>query len=136
MIGSTQNLLAFFRIFSAMLCMVAMMSVGLASAHARLSVYEHQAADDALVGDGGWEVSCAGASDVCGGHAAPAEDPTHDGLGFHHHHHNSTDTASGLIPDVLIPMTRLHLSRLNLRPDTSVPLVDLSANIPHQPPRT
>lgn len=78
-----------------MLCMVAVLGLGLQSAHAGLEDFQHRSHGDIATGDGGWILAdCHADTPHC---AAPDDD---DGVtsADGHHHHSCVDAPGGLMP--------------------------------------
>lgn len=121
--------------FSTMLCMVAIVLAGLASAQAMVHNFEHQAIGDELLADGGWAVTCTDTEPVCLGHITNAEPTAGDMLAVHHHHHNSSEVSQGLAVSAARAGPVLNMALVDLRPGDAQPLADLTPDIPFQPPR-
>ncbi|UDF04027.1 hypothetical protein [Asticcacaulis sp. AND118] len=121
--------------FSTMLCMVAVMLSGFASAHASVQVLEHQVAGDQQTVDGGWVASCVNEVGKCPGHVRSDGTIFADMIATHHHHHSAGEVSQGLAVDALEMGTRLSLSDAGLTVGESLPLAGRSPAMPFQPPR-
>lgn len=121
--------------FGTMLCMVAVVMSGFASAQARVHGFEHQANGDELLADGGWVATCVDANGECTGHVSEPPAPDNDPLPMHHHHHSSGEASPGVIPNEGGAVHKLTAAIIALHPGVSTPLADRTPSVPHQPPR-
>lgn len=132
---TSRSWLARLTAFSTLFCMVAVVLAGFASAQARVHNFEHQAVGDRLLADGGWMVSCSETSASCHGHLTSGEPTAGDRLAVHHHHHNGSEVSQGLAAGGASGAFVLNMVLIDLRPGVEHPLVDLTPDLPFQPPR-
>lgn len=121
--------------FSTMLCVVAVMLSGFASAHASVQVLEHQIAGDQQLADGGWTATCVDKVGECQGHLRSDEPVPNDMLAIHHHHHNSGEVSQGLASGAPELTVGLNLADAGLQVGEALPMASRAPAMPFHPPR-
>jgi len=121
--------------FSTLLCVVAVVLSGFASAQARVQVLEHQIAGEQQLADGGWTATCVDKVDECQGHLRSEAPVPNDILAIHHHHHNSVEVSQGLASGAPELSLRLNLADAGLQFGEALPMASRAPAMPFDPPR-
>ena len=135
MMHAQRTLMSRLSAFSTLLCVVAVMLSGFASAHASVQVLEHQVAGDQQTVDGGWVASCVDKLGECQGHLRSEEPVPNDMLAIHHHHHNSGEVSQGLAAGAHELSVRLNLADAGLLHGEALPMAGRAPAMPFHPPR-